>query len=221
MKRNLKPFTVEIKKSRIPGQHHQLPPRPVFAPIQVGVAKTVQTEEPQAVAQQPAPRRILPSIVEPVWSRPEPVEPVRRRRSSGSKAPQEQIELDLDVLTSKPLQHAPAEAPVLSQRMSRTDAPPVVEEDVEPVDEDQAQEAEPVTVKPRKSRRQASEIVEQVVASGPVSEPPLAPATEVVEPSPVVTQRKLSHHGLTRRQAAAGRLPRHERWKRRLHPACW
>jgi hypothetical protein len=149
------------------------------------------------------------------------VEPVRRRRFSGLKAPQAQIEPDLDGLTSELLQHAPAEAPVLSQGMSRTDDPPVVEEDVEPVDEVQVQEAASATARPRKPRRQASAIAEQVVASGPVSEPALAPVTEVVEPSPVVTPRKLSHHGLPRRQAAAGRLPRHERWKRRLHPACW
>jgi hypothetical protein len=108
---------------------------------------------------------------------------------------------------------------VLSEGMSQTDDPPVIEADVEPVHEDQVQEAETVKAKPRKSRRPASEIIEQVVASGPVSESASAP--EAADPSPVVTPRKLSHHGLTRRQAAAGRLPRHERWKRRLHPACW
>jgi hypothetical protein len=219
MKRNLKPFTIEIKKSRIPGQHHQLPPRRLFATVQVEVAKSVRTQEPQAVAEQPAPRRILPSIVEPGWSRPEPVEPVRRKQPSGSEAPQEQIEPDLEGLTSEPLQYAPAEASVLSQGMSRTDVSPVVEADVEPVHEVHIQEAETVKVKPRKARGPASEIIEQVVASGPMSESASAP--EAADPSPVVTPRKLSHHGLTRRQAAAGRLPRHERWKRRLHPACW
>jgi hypothetical protein len=220
MKRNLKPFTVEIKKSRVPGQHHELPPRRLFATLQVEVPKSVRTEEPKAVAEQPAPRRILPSIVEPVWSRSEPVEPVRRKRPSGSKALQEQIELDLDTTASKPLQHAPAEMPVLSEGISQTDDPPVIEEDVEPVHEVQVQEAEPVTVKPRKSRRQASEVVEQVVASAPASEP-ASSEMNAVGPLSVVTPRKLSHHGLTKRQATAGRLPRHERWKRRLHPACW
>jgi hypothetical protein len=221
MKRNLKPFTVEIKKSRVHSQNHQLPPKRLFATVRVEVPKTIRPEEPQAVAEQPAPRRILPSIVEPVWSRPEPVEPVRRRRLSGSKARQAQIALDLDGLTFKPLQYAPAEASVLSQGMSRTDVSPVVEEDVEPVDVVHIQEAEVVKAKPRKPRRQASAIAEQVVACEPVSEPALALETDAVGPSPAVTPRKLSHHGLTRRQAASAQLPRHERWKRRLHPACW
>jgi hypothetical protein len=219
MKRNLKPFTVEIKKSRVHSQNHQLPPKRLFATVRVEVPKTIRPEEPQAVAEQPAPRRILPSIVEPVWSRREPVEPVRRKQPSGSEAPQEQIEPDLEGLSSEPLQHAPAEAPVISKGMSRTDDPPVVEADVEPVHEVQIQDAETVKAKPRKARGPASEIIEQVVASGPMSESASAP--EAADPSPVVTPRKLSHHGLTRRQAAAGRLPRHERWKRRLHPACW
>jgi hypothetical protein len=217
MKRNLKPFTIEIKKSRIPGQHHQLPPRRLFATVQVEVAKTFRTQEPQAVAEQPAPRRILPSIVEPGWSRPEPVEPVRRRRPSGSRALQAQIELDLDGLNSAPLQRVPAEASVLSQGMSRTDDPPVIEEGAGSVHEVQVLEAASATARPRKPRRQASAIAEQVVACEPVS----APTTEVVAPSPVVAPRKLSHRGLTRRQAASAQLPRHERWKRRLHPACW
>jgi hypothetical protein len=220
MKRNLKPFTVEIKKSRAPGQHHQLPPRPLFAPMQVEVARTVQPEEPQAVSEQPAPRRILPSIVEPRWSRSESAEPVRRTEPSGANVALEQMQLDLDAITSEDVKDASAEV-MIPEAMSQADVPPVVEEDVEPVHEVHILEAEVVEVKPRKPRRPASETVEQVVASEPVSEPALAPATEVVEPSPVVTPRKLSHHRLTRRQATAGRLPRHERWKRRLHPACW
>jgi hypothetical protein len=221
MKRNLKPFTVEIKKSRVPSQHHQLPRRPLFAPIQVGVAKAVQTEEPQAVAQQPAPRRILPSIVEPVWSGPEPVEPVRRKRYSGSKPTRKQMELGLNEMRSKQSQEAPAETPVISKGMSQTDAPPVIEEGAGSVHEVQVLEAASATARPRKPRRQASAIAEQVVACEPVSEPALALETDAVGPSPIVTPRKHSHHGLTRRQAAAGQLPRHERWKRRLHPACW
>jgi hypothetical protein len=221
MKRNLKPFTVEIKKSRIPGQHHQLPPRRLFATLPVEVAKSVRTQEPQAVAEQPAPRRILPSIVEPVWSSVEPVEPVRRKRASGSKVEQGQMESDLNVIGPTQSQDASAETPVISEGMSQADVSPVIDRDAQPVHEAQIQKAETVKAKSRKPRRQASEVVEQTVASGPVSEPELAPATELAEPSPIVTAPKLRHHGLTRRQAAAGRLPRHERWKRRLHPACW
>jgi len=220
MKRNLKPFTVEIKKSRAPGQHHQLPPRPLFAPMQVEVARTVQPEEPQAVSEQPAPRRILPSIVEPRWSRSESAEPVRRTEPSGANVAQEQMQLDLDAITSEDVKDAPAEV-MISDAMSQVDVPPVTKEEAEPFHEVQVQQAETVKAKPRKLRRQASEVVEQVITSQPVSEPALAPEMEAVDPLPVATPRKLSHHRLTRRQAAAGRLPRHERWKRRLHPACW
>jgi hypothetical protein len=221
MKRNLKPFTVEIRKSRAPGQHHQLPPRPLFAPMQVGVAKTVQTEEPRAVSHQPAPRRILPSIVEPVWSAPEPGEPARRKRSSGSKPTRKQMELDLNETRSRQSQQAPAETAVISKAMSQTDAPSVIEEGAGSVHEVRVQEAASATARPRKPRRQASAIAEQVVAREPVSEPALAPETDAVGPSPIATPRELGHHRPTKRQAAAGQLPRHERWKRRLHPACW
>jgi hypothetical protein len=221
MKRNLKPFTVEIRKSRTPGQHHQLPPRPLFAPIQVGVAETVQTEEPRVVSQQPAPRRILPSIVEPVWSAPEPVEPVRRRRSSGSKPTRKQMELDPDETRSRQSQEAPAETPVISKGMSQTDAPPVIEEGAGSVQEVQVREAASATAGRRKPRRQASAIAGQVVAREPGAEPALAPETGAVGTSPIVIPRELGHHRPTKRQAAAGQLPRHERWKRRLHPACW
>jgi len=220
MKRNLKPFTVEIKKSRISGQHHQLPPRSLFATVPVEVSKTFRREEPQAVAEQPAPRRILPSIVEPVWSRSEPVEPVRLKRASGSKATQGQMELDLNATISKQPQDAPAETPVISEGMSQADLSPVIDGDAQPAHEAQIQKAETVKAKSRKPRRLADKIVEQVVASEPVSESAPAQTTEAVDVLTVVPQRPLGRHSLTKRQAASAQLPRHERWKRRLHPAC-
>ncbi len=221
MKRNLKPFTVEIKKSRAPCQHSRLPPSRLFTAVQIEVAQSLRKEEPRDEAQQPAPRRILPSIVEPAWSRPEPVEPVRRKRSSGPKPTRKQMELDLNAMRSKESQKAPAETPVISKGMSQTDAPPVVEEDAGSVHEVQVQEAASAMATPRKPRRQASAIAEQVVARESVSEPALALETDALGPSPIVTPRELGHHRPTRRRAAAGQLPRHERWKRRLHPACW
>jgi hypothetical protein len=220
MKRNLKPFTVEIKKSRIPGQHHQLPPKRLFATLQVEVPKSFRKEEPQAVAEQPAPRRILPSIVESVWSRSEPVEPVRRTRASRSKVEPGQMELDLHAISTQ-LRDASAETPVISEGMSQADVSPAVKEDAQPVHGAQIQKADAVKAKSRKPRREASEVVEQVVASEPVAELAPAPQTEAVDALSVVPQRRLGRHSLTKRQAAAGRLPRHERWKRRLHPACW
>jgi hypothetical protein len=221
MKRNLKPFTVEIKKSRIPGQHHQLPPRRLFATVQVEVAKSVRTQEPQAVAEQSAPRRILPSIVEPAWGRSEPVEPVRRKRASGPTVKQGQMEFELNAMISKQSQDAPAETPVISEGVLQADVSPVVDGEAQPVHEVQVQQTEAVKAKSRKSRRQASEMVEQVVASEPASEPAPAPTTEAADELSVVPQRRLGHHSRTKRQAASAQLPRHERWKRRLHPACW
>jgi hypothetical protein len=158
---------------------------------------------------QPAPRRILPSIVEPVWSRPEPVEPVRRKRASGSKVTQGQIELELNATDPTQSQDAPA------------DLSAVVDGHPQPVHAAQIQKAETVKAKSRKPRRQASEVVEQVIASELVSEPAPAPNTEVVDSSPGVAARKVGHHSLTKRQAAPAQLPGHERWKRRRHPACW
>ena len=76
MKRNTKPFSVEIKKPRVQSQHHHLPPKRLFELTSVEPAELVQKEEPQAPAElAPAPR-ILQSIVEPVWSSTEPVEVV-------------------------------------------------------------------------------------------------------------------------------------------------
>src|ERR671921_3023341 len=81
MKHNPKPFSVEIKKSRIPGQRSHLPPRPLFATVRAETTMNFQKEEPQATAKPSAAPRILPSIVGPVWSSSEPVEPVRRKCS--------------------------------------------------------------------------------------------------------------------------------------------
>jgi hypothetical protein len=60
-----------------------------------------------------------------------------------------------------------------------------------------------------------------MVASEPVSASVPSPETDAVNPLPMMTRRKLDHRGLTKRQMAATQLARHERWKRRLHPACW
>ncbi|WP_262032564.1 hypothetical protein [Microvirga sp. Mcv34] len=95
MKRHQKPFSVEIKKSRIPDQRHHLPPRRLFAVVpQDETSALIQTES-QAVVEPLATPRILPSIIKPVPGNPEPVEPVRRKRASKSKAERKQIGFDL------------------------------------------------------------------------------------------------------------------------------
>jgi len=78
-----------------------------------------------------------------------------------------------------------------------------------------------VKAKPRRPRGQAAEVVEQTVSSEPVSEPASSLETVAVNPLLMMALRKLDHRRLTKRHTAPAQLPRHERWKQRLHPACW
>jgi hypothetical protein len=134
---------------------------------------------------------------------------------------QEQIERDLDAMDPMRSQDTSAETPVISEGMLQADVSPAVKEDAQPVHGAQIQKADAVKAKSRKLRRQASETVEQTVSSEPMSEPASSPETDAVNPLPMMTLRKLDHRRLTKRQAASAQLPRHERWKQRLHPACW
>ena len=132
MKQNPKPFSVEIKKSRVQGQRNHLPPRRLFATAPAEATKTFLREEPQVVAEPSAAPRILPSIVEPMWSSSEPVEPVRCKRSSGETG-RDQIEFDLAASASEDMENTPKEAPVLGKTVSKTVIAAVVEEEVRPV----------------------------------------------------------------------------------------
>ena len=99
MKRQQTSFSVEIKKSRTQAQRHHLPPRPLFdvVPPPAEAPQIPQNEAvPKAAEATPAPR-ILPSIVEPMWSRSEPAEPARRTRSSG-ETKREQMEFELSTV---------------------------------------------------------------------------------------------------------------------------
>ncbi|MPR12610.1 hypothetical protein [Microvirga tunisiensis] len=216
MKRNPKPFSVEIKKSRGPNQRHQLLPRRLFEMVPVETTQVFQKEEPQAVAEPAAAPRILPSIVEPVWSNSEAVEPVRRRRRSGSKADQGQAELDRNPIADG-TKDAPAETPMILEAVSQMDTV-VVEEAAAPVHEAQPQQTARAKAKLRKK---AAKMVRPAMASEPVSQPEQSSETEVIDPLPAERARTTHHLTPTKRQAAAAQLPRHERWKRRLHPAAW
>jgi hypothetical protein len=217
MKRNSKPFSVEIKKSRDPSQHRQLPPRRLFEATLIETTKPIRKEEPQIVAEPAAVPRILPSILEPVWSKTEAVEPVRCKRSSGSKVDQGQIELDLTTIAAGSANDAPAETPVILEVMSQMDAA-VVEEDLKPIREVQPYE---IASAKAKSRKKAPKMVVTAMAYEPMSQPVQASKSEAIELSPLESAGRAGHHTLTERRAAAARLPRHERWKRRLHPAAW
>ena len=112
MKRQQTSFSVEIKKSRTQGQRPHLPPRPLFevVPPAAEARQILQTEAVPKVAEPTSAPRILPSIVEPLWNRPEPAEPARRKRSSGQTKPG-QMEFDLNAATED-MNDGPAETPV-------------------------------------------------------------------------------------------------------------
>jgi hypothetical protein len=161
MKRNSKPFSVEIKKSHVQVQRHYLLPRHLFATNPVEATKIFQKDEPRVVPEPSAAPRILPSIVDPLWSRSEPIEPV------------------------------PCALPV---------------HDVQPA------QGDGVMAKSQKPRKKAFGTVEQEIASKPLPEAEMPSSSAVSK----VAQRRM-----TKPLAAAAQLPRHERWKGRLHPTVW
>lgn len=211
MKRHPKPFSVEVKKSRDPGPRSQLPPRRLFEALLVETTKIFRKEESQAVAEPSAAPRILPSIVEPVWSSPAPVEPVQRKRSSGRGSP-EQIEFNLAATAAEDVVGAHAGAPASANNLHQADNAPVDAEDALPVHDVQPAQGNGIKAKSQKPQKKAAGTVEQEIAAGPIPEAGMpAPSVE-----PKVNQRRI-----TKRLAAAAQLPRHERWKGRLHPAAW
>ena len=112
MKRQQTSFSVEIKKSRTQGQRPHLPPRPLFevVPPAAEARQILQTEAGPKVAEPISAPRILPSVVEPMWSRSDPAEPTRRKRSSG-QSKRAQMEFDMST-ASEDVRDAPAETPV-------------------------------------------------------------------------------------------------------------
>jgi hypothetical protein len=220
MKHNSKPFSVEIKKSRVQGQRSHLPPRRLFATIPAEVTKVFQQEEPQVVPEPSAAPRILPSIVEPGWSNSEPVETARRKRCS-REANHGQIEFDLDASASGDVKGPPVEARDLADAVSHADSAPAVAEGAPPIDDVQPAQGDSVKANVHKPRKKASAAVEQVTALKPTSELEPRGEADMIGPSDVVTSGKADQPRLIKRQATVAQLPRHERWKRRLHPASW
>jgi len=192
MKHNSKPFSIEIKKSRVRGQRTNLLPRPLFATTSAEATKVFRKEEPQVVPEPSAAPRILPSIVEPVWSSSEPVEIARR--------------------ASEDVADAPAAAPMSAEAMPQPEGALDVSEDTGGVSHVQPAQSEAVRVKSRKPRKKVTEAVEQELTSKPT------PGTAMTASG--VSSRAVQRR-ITKRVAAAAQLPRHERWKGRLHPAAW
>jgi hypothetical protein len=218
MKRNPKPFSVEIKKSRVQGQRHQLLPRRLLELTPAQATKIVHVEEPQAGAKPSAAPRILPSIREPVRSHSEAVAPVRRKSSPRSKPDQDQAEFDLSAIAFEGATGAPAETPAMPEAVSQTDASPV-EEAASPVLKVQTQETDCTKTRSRRPRKKSSEAIEKMTASKPMLEPEHIPEAAML--GSTVATSKVVQRRLTKRLAAAAQLPRNERWKRRLHPTSW
>jgi hypothetical protein len=211
MKRNSKPFSVEIKKSRVQGQRSYFPPRHLFATNPVEATRVFPKDEPRVVPEPSAAPRILPSIVEPLWSRSEPVEPVPRKRPSG-EANQARMEFNLTAAASEDVKDAHAEAPASTKTLPQADNAHVDAEDALPIHDVQPAQGNGIKAKSRKPQKRAAGTTEQEIASEPIPEAEMsAPAVE-----PKVAQRRI-----TKRLAAAAQLARHERWKGRLHPAAW
>jgi hypothetical protein len=216
MKRHPKPFSVEIKKSRTARQRDTLPPRPLFDAAPTNAAKIFESHKPQMVDELAAPR-ILPSIVAPVWSNSEAAEPVRHERAPGAKATQTQIAIDLLAVAADGVQDTPAEPSTISQSVLMPDAV-VAKETAPPVPGDQSPET--TSVKSR-SRKKVAQTVAPTMTPERGLQPEYASEAEKIEPPLVERLRRTDHGKPTKRQVAATQLPRHERWKRRLHPAAW
>jgi hypothetical protein len=212
MKRNTKPFSVEIKKSRVQGQRSHLPPRRLFELTLVEAPEIFQKEEPQATVERAPAPRILPSIVEPVWGSSVPVKSVRRKRSS-VEACRGQIESDLTATVFEDAETTHAGDHVSARAVPHTDG---VLDDAEgrtPAHDVQPAQGEGVRAGSRKPRKKVLTVGEQEIASETI------PEAEMTRPS--VAPSKAIPRRLTKRLAAAAQLPRHERWKGRLHPAAW
>ena len=212
MKRNTKPFSVEIKKSRVQGQVHHLPPRRLFEPTSVEPSEIVQKEDAQATAESAPAPRILPSIVEPVWNSPEPIGHQRSLQEDN----QEQMELDRPAASSEAPVESPLAVPVIVGAVSQADTS-AASEDRAPIHEFQAAPGER-SKKERKPRKKNPGAVERVMQPESTSQPERVAELVTFEisipPSAAAIQRRR-----TKRLAEAAQLPRSERWKRRLHPA--
>jgi hypothetical protein len=211
MKRNTKPYSVEIKKSRIQGQRSHLPPRRLFELTLVEATEIFQKEEPQATVERAPVPRILPSIVEPLRSSSEPVEPARRKRSS-IEVRRGQMESDLTATAFEDAETAHAGDQVSPRAVPQTDRALDDADGLTPVHDIQPAQGEDVRAGSRKPRKKAPAVGEQEIASQTIEAEMTGPSVPL---SNAVPRR------LTKRLAAAAQLPRHERWKGRLHPAAW
>jgi hypothetical protein len=130
------------------------------------------------------------------------------------------MEFDLIAIIPEDINDADAQALEATDAVPPSDATPRPGDGAALTDGVQSVQAERVKANVRKPRKKVSAVVDQVMASEPTPGAEHRPEAEMLWP-PVVTPSKSVERKLTKRQAAAVQLPRHERWKRRLHPASW
>ena len=220
MKRQQTSFSVEIKKSRTQGQRPHLPPRPLFevVPPAAEARQILQTDAMPKVAEPISAPRILPSIVEPMWRRSEPAEPARRTHSS-RQTKRAQMKFDLNAV-AEDVNDFPAEPPVHAVAALPTAIAAAVEKGATATHDTQPASGKSAKSNTRTVRTKAPAAVAPAHAPEPAPEAEPTLQAEMIEPSPDVPTTS-SERRLTQRLAAAGQLPRSERWKRRLHPASW
>jgi hypothetical protein len=144
-----------------------------------------------------------------------------RKRAVGSTAGQGQIEFDLTAAAAEKAGENLGATPRVPETGPQTEIAPVPEEKGTPVPAARRQDRGGRKAKVQTQRTKRSEIAGPVGALHPGIQPTPNPAAGGLSaPSAIVTSPK----GIPARQSrdqAAARLPRGERWKRRLHPAAW
>ncbi|QRM35497.1 hypothetical protein [Microvirga sp. VF16] len=128
------------------------------------------------------------------------------------------MELDFAMSASEDGKEAHAVVPVITEVVPLPDI--AIEEDGMSVHDVPPVQVESAKASARKSGRKAHGAVEQIEFLQPVDDLERIPEAGFSWPS-AETPPKAIERRLTKRQAAAVQLARHERWKRRLHPASW
>ncbi|WP_262269883.1 hypothetical protein [Microvirga yunnanensis] len=132
-----------------------------------------------------------------------------------------QIELDLHAAAEGEAGEGSFHASPIAEARPQTGVISPAEENATLVQATQLQDMESRKVNARVRRTKPSDIAEPVEA--PQTGGQLIPNPEaggLIAASDIVTSSKAIPAKRTRHQAAA-KLPRSERWKRRLHPAAW
>jgi hypothetical protein len=123
------------------------------------------------------------------------------------------MKFDLAAIAFEDAENAHAGDHVSARAVPQTDGALDDAEDRTPAHHVQPARGEDVRAGSRKPRKKAPAVGEQEIASETIPEPEMT--------GPSVARSKAVPRRLTKRLAAAAQLPRHDRWKGRLHPAAW